>query len=226
MNPDEIKLSDWARVAFGETPPAFFIEVVIRTLVIFLLLVISMRLLGRRMAAQLTRIELVALFSLAAAIGVPLQAPDRGLLPAIVIAVIVVGVGRAVASRVFFSPRFKATVKDPLAVVVNDGVFDMKKIKGSGMTTERLKANLRSHSVRHLGEVKRLYFQSNGSFALVKKEQPPPGLSILPLYDKAFFDGQKKSDEKVCSNCGNYKKNNASQTCSNCGKEEWVAAVV
>lgn len=158
------------------------------------------------MAAQLTRIEMVALFSLAAAIGVPLQAPDRGLLAAVVIAVIVVGVGRAVASRVFFSRRFEARIEDPLAGVGNDGVFDMKKIKGVSMTTERLKAALRSHSIRHLGEVKRLYFQSNGSFALVKKEQPQPGLSLLPLYDKEFIDGQKKSDEKWATTAATIKR--------------------
>src|SRR6059058_3167864 len=98
MKPDEIKFGDWMRVLFGETPPEFFIELVIRSFFIFLLLVVSMRFLGRRMAAQLNRIEMIALFALAAAIGVPLQAPDRGLLPAVIIAVIVVGIGRLIAA--------------------------------------------------------------------------------------------------------------------------------
>src|SRR6059058_5518901 len=98
MKPEDIKLGDWHRILFGEAPPEFFIELIIRSFFIFLLLIVSMRLLGRRIAAQLSRIEMIALFSLAAAIGVPLQAPDRGLLPAVVISVIVVGIGRLIAA--------------------------------------------------------------------------------------------------------------------------------
>lgn len=146
-------------------------------------------------------------------------------MPAVVIAVIVVGVGRAVAARVYYSRRFEATVKDPLSAVVKDGVFDMKKIKGASMTTERLMANLRSDSIRHLGEVKRLYFQSNGSFSLVKEEHPQQGLCILPLQDKEFCDEQPQSNEKVCCRCGTRKKNSPSEACANCGNKEWVAAI-
>lgn len=149
MKPEEIKLSDWTRIIVGEIPPAFLLEVVIRTLFIFLLLIVSMRVFGKRMAAQITRMELVALFSLAAAIGVPLQAPDRGLLPALAIAVVVVGVGRVVAWLAFRSQKFEARVKDRLSIMVNDGVFDMKKIKGTSLTTERLFATLRSEGIRH-----------------------------------------------------------------------------
>jgi uncharacterized membrane protein YcaP (DUF421 family) len=226
MKPNEIKLSDWTRIIFGETSPDFFVEVIIRTLVIFLLLIISMRLYGRRMAAQISRIELVALFSLAAAIGVPLQAPDRGLLPAFVIAIVVILVGRVVATLMFGNQKFEASVRDRLTIVINDGVFDLQKIKGTSLTTERLFAQLRSMSIRHLGEVKRLYFQSNGSFSLVKDENPSPGLSVLPAIDKDFINEQPKSEEKVCKTCGNRRKNNGqAETCSNCGDTEWVPAI-
>jgi hypothetical protein len=53
----------------------------------------------------------VALFSLAAAIGVPLQAPDRGLLLAVVIAVIVVATGRLIARMAFNSQEFESLQK-------------------------------------------------------------------------------------------------------------------
>ncbi|HEY0040856.1 MAG TPA: YetF domain-containing protein [Flavisolibacter sp.] len=226
MKTEEIKLGDWARILFGEMPPGFFIEVVIRTLIIFLLLIISMRVFGKRMAAQITRMELVALFSLAAAIGVPLQSPDRGLLPSFIIAIVVVGVGRIVAWLAFKNQKFEARVKDKLSILINDGIIDMKKIRGTSLTTERVFATLRSDSIRHLGEVKRLYFQSNGTFSLVKDTHPSPGLCILPTHDKAFCDEQTQTQDLVCKTCGNRRKqNNGSQVCTNCGEDGWVTAV-
>ncbi len=229
MKPEEIKLSDWARILFGEVPPSFFIELIIRTLFVFLLLIISMRLLGRRMAAQLSRMEMVALFSLAAAIGVPLQAPDRGLLPALVIAVIVVVVGRVLTSLMFNNQRLEARISDRLTILVKDGVMDIKKIKGTRLTVELVLATLRSQSVRHLGEVKRLYIEANGSFSMVKQEQPSPGLAVIPFNDKAFLDEQKQTSEQVCKTCGQKQKqqqNANRETCITCGNRDWVPAII
>lgn len=55
-------------------------------------LIVSMRLMGRMVVSQLNRSEMIAMVSLAAAIGVPLQSPDRGILAAIVIAAIVISI--------------------------------------------------------------------------------------------------------------------------------------
>lgn len=226
MKPEEIILSDWQRILFGEVPAAFFLEVVIRTVFIFLLLITSMRLLGRRMAAQLNRTEMVAMFSLAAAIGVPLQAPDRGLLPAVVIAVVVVLVGRLLARLTLKSQSFQASVEDDLAILANDGVLDLQTIKVTRLSVERVLAQLRSERVRHLGEVRRLYIESNGSFSLVKEAAPSYGLSVLPAFDQAFVDEQTKAAEKVCGVCGNrQEKNAAKETCGNCGNKSWVNGI-
>jgi uncharacterized membrane protein YcaP (DUF421 family) len=67
MKPEEINLDDWSRILIGEVPAEFFIEVLIRMTFFYLFLLVSMRLIGKRMNSQLTRNELAALVSLAAA---------------------------------------------------------------------------------------------------------------------------------------------------------------
>jgi len=227
MNPEEIKLNDWKRIFLGDTPPEFFLEVVLRTVFVFLLLIIGMRLLGRRMAARTSRIELVALFSLEAAIGVPLQAPDRGLLPAIVIAIVVILVGRLVAIFAFKDPKFEQTVVDDFTILVKDGVVQMGEMKKARITLERLFALLRGESIRHLGEVERLYFEANGSLTVVKPDTPNAGLAVIPVIDKDFLDQQPQATANVCRTCGSYEETakNKDGKCSNCGDEEWVSAI-
>jgi uncharacterized membrane protein YcaP (DUF421 family) len=172
----------------------------------------------------LDRVEPVALFSLAAAIGVPLQAPDRGLLPAVVIAVIVVATGRLIARMAFNSQEFESTAKDDMQTVVKDGIIQMKKMKQSRLTIERLFSQLRGESIRHLGEVKRLYFEENGSFSVVKYPKPKPGLAVIPLLDKPYLDEQKQAKENVCCTCGIIKDNE--EECSNCGDTRIVSAIL
>jgi uncharacterized membrane protein YcaP (DUF421 family) len=227
MNSEDIKLSDWTRILLGDTPPAFFIEVVIRSFFIFFLLLVSMRLMGKRMAAQLSRIEMIALFSLAAAIGVPLQAPDRGLLPAVVIAAVVILIGRLVSVWAFRSQKFEAMAEDEYTTVVLDGEILMHKLKMTRLTVERLYSQLRSEGVKQLGEVKRFYFEANGSFTLIREEKPKPGLVIIPGFDRELLEAQKQTNAKVCQKCGHRQAEQEADDgkCSNCGSNRWINAV-
>src|SRR5690606_24140050 len=89
MEAQDIKLSDISRILFGEVPGVFYIEVILRILVIYLVLMGALRIMGKRMSSQIGRNEMAAMVSLAAAIGVPLQDPVRGILPIFVIAFVV-----------------------------------------------------------------------------------------------------------------------------------------
>jgi uncharacterized membrane protein YcaP (DUF421 family) len=228
MKPEEIKFGDWMRMFVGNAPPEFFIEIIIRIVFIFILLVIAMRFMGLRMAAQLNRIEMISLFSLAAAIGVPLQAPDRGLLPAVVIAVIVVAIGHLVATISFHNQKFEQLAEDDYTTLVKDGVLQMNRLKKTRMTVERLLAQLRSESIRHLGEVKRLYFEAKGSFTLIKEEQPKPGLAVIPASDTDFLNEQKQDAAMVCRTCGARQETADGYTkrCSNCKDDKWLPAIL
>src|SRR4051812_30148191 len=99
MQQSEIYLSDWRRILFGQVPANFYAEMIIRSVLLYILLFVSMRLLGKRMASQTSRIELAAMVTLAAAIGVPVLSPERGMLPALVIAAAVIFVSRFVARK-------------------------------------------------------------------------------------------------------------------------------
>src|SRR4051812_29595662 len=90
MDKDDIKLTDWGRIFLGEVPPEFILEVIIRILFIYIILVVSLRLLGRRMEAMLSRGEMVTLVTLGASVGVAIHTPERGLLPSVTVILIII----------------------------------------------------------------------------------------------------------------------------------------
>lgn len=144
MKEYQIHIDDLQRIFIGEANMDFYIEVIIRTVIIYLILIVSMRLLGQRMASQLSRIEMAAMVSLAAAIGVPLQTPERGLLPAVIIAIVVVCVARIVSYYSSRNQKFKKLSQDDLDVLVEDSVLNIPLMKKTRITRERLFAQLRS----------------------------------------------------------------------------------
>jgi uncharacterized membrane protein YcaP (DUF421 family) len=229
MQPQNLKLTDWMRILIGEVPGGFYIELIIRAAFIYLLLMLSMRMLGKRMSSQLGRTEMVSLVTLAAAIGIPLQTPERGLIPAIIIALIIVFIGRWIAAKAVNDQDFEHKVQGNVSILVNDSVFDLEEMRKVRLTRERLVAQLRSASVKQLGQVKRLYLEAGGSFSIIKEEKPKPGLSLIPHWDEELDNRfQKSEDWVVCQTCGaTYKTpQREDEVCKRCKSYNWTAAVL
>lgn len=229
MKSEDIHLTDWARIFIGEVPGSFYIEVTIRTALVYLILMVSMRLMGKRMASQLGRNEMISMISLSAAIGVPIQSPDRGLLPAVIIAFIVVLTQQLIAKRATQNEKFETLTQGDISVLVEDGWLNLGIMKKTRLTRERVFGQLRKEGICHLGEVKRLYLEANGSFTFIESKDSISGLSILPDWDNDFKEKVcKDSDETVCNHCGNKRKDekNAGEKCKKCGFDQWVKAVV
>lgn len=228
MQPQDIHIADWLRILVGGVPASFFIELLIRAIAVYLILLLSMRSMGKRMSSQMSRNELAALVSLAAAIGMPMMAPDRGILPAIVIAFVLIGVERMIALRSFKSETFESYALGKISTLVNNGVVDMKELKRVGLAHERVFAQLRAEGVMQLGTVSRLYMEASGSFTLIENPSPLPGLSVLPPWDDDLCDCfEEHPERKVCVQCGLPQKSSGQpySNCPNCGAEKWVTAV-
>lgn len=228
MKPEEIHINDWVRIFLGENPPGFLVEAIIRILVIYLILMVAMRLMGKRMGSMLTRNEMIALVSLAAANGVALQSPDRGLLPVAIIAAIIIAFQRFIAWRSMGSKEFETLVLDDMNTLVKDGYLKLENMEKTRLTRERLLAQLRSESITNLGNVQRVYLEANGKFSIIQYPEAKPGLSILPNWDTDFKAEQPKATGiYACASCGNTIASNDAPAapCDSCRHQEWEVAV-
>lgn len=228
MKPEDIHPFDWLRIFLGEVPWTFLLEAALRILFIYVLLLVAMRLMGKRMRAQLSRNERAAMVSLAAATGVPMQAPDRGLLPPLVIAIVIIGVQRAIAYGAFRSKRFERISQGELGLLVADGCIQCETMKKATLSQERLFAQLRSAGIEHLGQVQRVYMEPNGAFTIIQQPESQPGLTLIPSWDQEMLGEQKQvEDTFACRACGNLAQaaTPPAAPCQRCGHDAWTPAV-
>ncbi|WP_026462312.1 DUF421 domain-containing protein [Adhaeribacter aquaticus] len=230
MKPEEIRITDWMRIFMGDMPPTFLLEAVIRAAFMYLLLMVSMRLMGNRMGAQLTRNEMIALVSLAAAIGVSLLDPSRGLLPPLIIAAIVIMFQRWIAAKSASNQKFESLVLDDINTLVVDGCLKLDSMEQARITRERLLAELRSEGIDNLGKLQRVYMETNGGFTFRRyKDDERVGLSTLPDVDQEYKKEQRKANGQfACSSCGNIVKvqRKPDSKCERCNHLEWEEAVI
>ena len=231
MKKEDIKIDDWLRILFGDAPPEFLIEAVLHILFIYILLVVSMRLMGRRMEAMLTRNELIAMVSLAAAIGVPMLSPDRGLLPAVVIAFVVIGMQRLLAWFTTQNAKNELVLIGDLATLIINGHFQTSEMQKNRITRERLLSQLRANGIVNLATVERAYMETNGKFTILtfidKAERK--GLCVLPEFDDDYRKEFKFTpNAQACKSCGYVMEVNQfnKKNCNSCGANDWEQAII
>ncbi|RZK61479.1 MAG: DUF421 domain-containing protein [Hymenobacter sp.] len=222
------KITDYLRILMGDTPWSFLLEASIRLVLMYLLLLLGLRLMGKRMAGQLSRTELTALVSLAAAIGIPLLSADRGILAPLIIASVVV-LGQRLASHwAARRPLVERLLQGNITTVVTAGVLDLNHMEEAVLSQERLFAQLRGENLEHLGQVRHLFMEANGTFSLVEETDPKPGLSIIPGWDEEFRQEQPAAPGAfACLKCGQViaAPQKPATACPHCGAAQWEPAV-
>jgi uncharacterized membrane protein YcaP (DUF421 family) len=228
MKKEDIHLGDLKRILFGDTPAEFTLEVIVRTIIIYLIFLAIMRLLGKRMNGQLTITELSVMLTLGAIIAVPMQVPNRGLLPGAILLVCVLYLQRGLNWWSVKRRKVEVVVQGKVIMLAKDGMLLPDQLEKERISHEQLFAELRDHEITNLGQVKRLYMEASGNFSVYKQEPATPGLSVLPGQDTRLKEEQAKvPDLKVCVYCGNQadSQDHAGGRCLNCGHQEWTEAV-
>ena len=227
MEKDEIRLGDIYRILIGDAPPVFLLEVFIRTLIVYTALMVTLRLLGKRMNGNATVMEMAVILTLGAIVSVPMQAPERGLLLGIMILVIVVLFHRGVNWLGFKYGKFEKLIQGRMALLIKDGIIQTKQTKACSIPNQQLFSVLRSKEIYHLGQVKRMYIEACGAFSVFKNSEEKPGLSALPLgVDSAIAQIlHEEPNMKACVFCGTLENTLDTINCGHCGTKSWAPAV-
>ncbi len=203
MKKEDIHIWDLERILLGDVPLEFYIELAIRALFVYLIITFGMRLMGKRISSDLTRSELAAVATMAAATGLIILAPDRGMLPPLVVLFVLIVIKWAVHKLTYRFPKTEDTTEGSMSTLVTDGVMQLQEMKKTRISAEQLFSQLRGGGIRQLGAVRRLYMEANGSFTVIKNEEPVPGLAVIPAWDSELLARFRKVEEaQVCKICG------------------------
>ncbi|MGI4813286.1 MAG: DUF421 domain-containing protein [Janthinobacterium lividum] len=192
----------WERMLIGDGPWSFLIEVIWRAAALYLLLLVFMRLMGKRVAAQLTINEMAVILMLGAAIGLPIQVSSQGIIPAAVVLATTMLLQRGLSWLTSQNSRFEIAVQGDVLMVIADGRLLLDALASAQLSRELLASELRSRNVQQLGELRRVYIESSGGFSLVPFREPRPGLSLCPEEDDAYFQDARVEGYVACWRCG------------------------
>lgn len=229
MKKEEIHWGDWHRILLGTAPSQFLLEVFIRTVIMYLVLLIVLRLLGKRMGGQLTISELAVMLTLGAIISVPMQVPEKGMLQGILVLFCALLFQRGINYFGLKSHKIENLLQGRESLLIKNGVMVTEQLVSMKISREQLAGVLRHQKIYNLGEVSRVYIEACGLFSIYKYPKAKAGLALLPPQDEAAGTELSVSEDVfVCSNCGNPATTviQTNMPCNNCSANQWTNAVI
>jgi uncharacterized membrane protein YcaP (DUF421 family) len=228
MKKEEIHLNDIERILFGQAPGAFLLEVLIRTVIIYGVLLLVLKLMGKRMDGQISIIEMAVMIVLGAILGVGTQIPDRGILMAAAALLLIFIFQRGINWLNIKSRKIENITNGALNILVKDGVLQLDEMKAARITRQNLFASLRGRQIFSLGKVKRVYFEACGLINVYEDQADRSGLPVFPSNEDEFIKTKTRTDTHhiACKNCGWVSGDNRGEkACKNCGSKEWTHAI-
>jgi uncharacterized membrane protein YcaP (DUF421 family) len=226
MNKEEIHLYDIQRILFGNAPVSFLLETLIRTFIVYAVLIIVLRIMGSRMSGQLTITELAIMLMLGAIVSSAVEMPDKGILWGVAALIVILLLQQGLTYWTTKNEKVEKATQGVMGILIKDGVLQLDVMKRSSISKEQVFAVLRNRKILNLGKVKRLYLEGCGDFSTYLFNESREGLSIMPEIDPVIRKEQLRNSNgtKVCGKCGALKNTNANE-CTVCGEDNWVNAV-
>lgn len=225
---NDVEISDLHRIFFGSAPVEFMLEVLIRAIVIFCVLLAVVKWLGKRMSGQLTITELGIMIMLGAVVAPPMESPERGIFMGIMILFLILFYHRSLTFWGVKNPKVERITQGKLSILVKDGIIQVQEAKKTGVTHAQIFAVLRKKKIYNLGQVNRLYLEACGLFSVFETKESKPGLSLLPHLDDDIHQIHDYAADGLvaCIICGNTKTvKQENEACDKCGNTQWDKAV-
>lgn len=147
------------------------LQVVFRTLAVYLALLFGLRITGKREIGQMTLFDLTVLLLIANAVQNAMVGPDTSLLGGIVAAFTLLGVNWLIARLRIRWPWLRRLVNGTPTVLILHGQPISSNLNREGIDEETLAAAIREHGVGEMSDVESAVLEVDGSISIVPAGQ-------------------------------------------------------
>lgn len=163
-----------------------------KTLLLYLVVIVSMRLMGKRQIGQLQPFEFAVAVMISELAALPLTEDDRKLHHALIPIAVLVACQLVISLISLKSVRFRGYICGKPAILIRNGRMLEKNMRREMCTINELLEQLRFHSVQNVSDVEYAILETNGQLSVILKSQKrpvtPEDLKISTKYEGYAID--------------------------------------
>jgi len=149
------------------------LEILVRTAIIYVAVLVGLRLTGKREVGQMTPFDLVLLILIANAVQNAMTGPDNSVTGGLVAAGTLLLLNFLMSHLVFRNRRIRRIVEGTPTILVRNGEMVLKNLESEHITPDELRQALREHGVPRPEEVGLAVLEIDGSISVLRKDELP-----------------------------------------------------
>jgi len=149
-------------------------EIVLRTAVIYLVVLLGVRLSGKREVGQMTPFDLVLLLLISNSVQNAMTGPDTSLIGGVAAALTLLVMNYLIAELSGTNRRFRKIVQGQPTLLVHDGNVLSGHMSKEHISMDELERALREHGVNNYHDVALAVLEVDGSISCLKYDELSP----------------------------------------------------
>jgi uncharacterized membrane protein YcaP (DUF421 family) len=141
-------------------------ELIIRSIVVYVFMIVILRISGKRQVGQLAPFDLVLLLVLSNAVQNSMNGGDNSLIGGLISATTLIGLNYAVGTATFRSKKMAALIEGRPQVLIHNGKLYEEVLTSAQLTRHELNAALRRTGCTCVEEVHTAILENNGSISV------------------------------------------------------------
>jgi uncharacterized membrane protein YcaP (DUF421 family) len=155
------------------TSGSVLLSIVARTATIYLLVLLGVRLTGKREVGQMTPFDLTLLLLISNAVQNAMTGPDTSLAGGAVAATTLLVLNYAVAELSGRNRRFRRIVEGEPCLLIHNGEMILPHMSREHVTVDEIERALREHGIANVREVSMGVLEVDGSISLLRMNDMP-----------------------------------------------------
>lgn len=141
---------------------------ILRTVLIYSIIVIAMRLMGKKQLGELQPSELVSTILISNLASIPIESPEIPLISSVIPVLLIASIEIILSNIAAHNHKFAAVLSGRPKVIIRNGQIDKKILKELRFTVDDLLEALRAKDIFDLREVNFALVETNGTVSVYK----------------------------------------------------------
>ena len=168
-----------------------YLEIILRSVSVYLFMVIALRVFGKKELSQLNTADIILILLLSNSVQNAMVGSNSSLLGGIVAAIALFVINFIFKKVVLKSTFIKNLIQDKPEILIHNGIIDFKVMTRLDISSEELEEAIREHGVETYKQVKLAMMEIDGN------------ISIISVNDDFKQSHYKRRAQKTLSNTNN-----------------------
>ncbi|HYQ87802.1 MAG TPA: YetF domain-containing protein [Bacteroidota bacterium] len=146
-----------------------FLDIALRAATIYVVVLLGLRLLGKKHVAQLSIVDLVLILLISNSVQNAMVGDDSSLIGGIVAAGTLLALSFILNFVFYRSRRFESFIEGMPTLLIHNGKIIRSHLESEEITEEELERVIREHGIESILEVKEAVMESDGTVSVIPK---------------------------------------------------------